>query len=514
MLRTLQWKLVFMFVTITLLLMTFVYVFLNYGIAPIYYKNFVNAVNDGFESLDNLSGNKEQTNAENLVSKDNSKRIIALYNLHISFPLNDNFNLTIFDLEEIYTYRANSIANSIEFSNDPHYASNYNREQKEQFENEILLNSENLLKLMDSIKAGKDFRGEIPKNTNALINTSNRDYYEYLRIEGDHLYYFIYNSEAWKDITSSFNNIIVQSSVLAICIALMLGYILSKTITGPIVNIMHKAQKLAAGDFEQSIIVRSDDEIGKLSKAFNYMAKELKNTMTEQQRLENMRREFVANVSHELKTPITSIKSYAETLLDGGIDDFETTVRFLEVINTEADRMTRLVRDLLQLSRIDNAQMKWSMKPFNITALIANVTDRLQMEVRNKEQTLNFKIKNETSEITGDRDRLEQVFVNVITNAIKYTPKGGSIDVNIEQSEKVFRVKVSDTGVGIPEADIPRIFERFYRVDKARSRDMGGTGLGLAIAKEIIEAHGGGIYAKSTVDKGTEIVIELPVTHI
>ena len=233
--------------------------------------------------------------------------------------------------------------------------------------------------------------------------------------------------------------------------------------------------------------------------------------ITEQQRLENMRKEFVANVSHELRTPLTSIKSYSETLLDGALEDRETAEHFLTVINSEADRMTRLIRDLLQLSRLDYQQTKWNFEKMSLVELVRNVADRMKIEADSRRQTIECFELNEIPEIEGDYGRLEQVAFNIIGNAVKYTPEGGKITVYIGKIYNDVYFKVADTGIGIPEEDIDRIFERFYRVDKARSREMGGTGLGLSIAKEIVEAHKGSINISSKVGVGTEVTVRLPV---
>jgi two-component system sensor histidine kinase VicK len=235
--------------------------------------------------------------------------------------------------------------------------------------------------------------------------------------------------------------------------------------------------------------------------------------ITEQQRLEDMRKEFVANVSHELRTPLTSIKSYSETLLDGALDDRETTEHFLEVINTEADRMTRLVKDLLQLSRLDNHQMQWDFKRISIVELIKSTVERMMLEAVSRKQKLECFVMGEIPEIEADYGRLEQVAFNIIGNAIKYTLDGGKITVYVGKIYNDVYFKVSDSGIGIPESDLNRIFERFYRVDKARSREMGGTGLGLSIAKEIVEAHSGRIDISSKIGVGTEVTVRLPVNQ-
>ncbi|RKD22205.1 PAS/PAC sensor signal transduction histidine kinase [Caminicella sporogenes DSM 14501] len=233
--------------------------------------------------------------------------------------------------------------------------------------------------------------------------------------------------------------------------------------------------------------------------------------ITEQEKLENMRKEFVANVSHELKTPLTSIKSYTETLLNGALENKEIAKNFLSVVYSEADRMTRLVRDLLQLSNFDSKKVFFNKTKNDLVKLINNSIMKLDMTVKNKKQRLEFITKYDSLEGYFDYDRIEQVILNIISNAIKYTEERGKVEVFLEKEDNTAIIRVKDTGIGIPKEDLSRIFERFYRVDKARSRELGGTGLGLSIAKEIIEAHNGLIKIDSEVGKGTEVTIHLPL---
>ena len=228
---------------------------------------------------------------------------------------------------------------------------------------------------------------------------------------------------------------------------------------------------------------------------------------TEQKRLDDMRKEFVANVSHELRTPLTTVKSYTETLMDGALDDRDMAMEFLDIINSEADRMSFLVRDLLQLSRFDNKQFNFNFSRININNFISENIRQSRIHAENKKQKLTFEPFERDIFITADKDRITQVFNNILTNAIKYSPEEASITVSVSETINYFKVAVKDTGIGIPKEDIGRVFDRFYRVDKARSRAMGGTGLGLAIAKEIMEAHGGKITAESEYGKGTTMTM-------
>jgi len=235
--------------------------------------------------------------------------------------------------------------------------------------------------------------------------------------------------------------------------------------------------------------------------------------ITEQENLEKMRREFVANVSHELKTPITSIQGYSETLLSSDDIDKETREKFLEVINKEAERMSRLVSDLLKLSRMDFQNNAMNCASFNAVKMAASCIDKIFIEADKKKQEL--VLFNDDSEIYAYANEvdIEQVLLNIISNAIKYTPEGGKIGVKVEQIGDNVEILVKDNGIGIPKEDLPRIFERFYRVDKARSREMGGTGLGLSIAKTMVEANGGRIKIDSDFGKGTEVRIRLKVSN-
>ena len=232
--------------------------------------------------------------------------------------------------------------------------------------------------------------------------------------------------------------------------------------------------------------------------------------MTKQAKLDDMRKEFVANVSHELKTPITSIKTYSETLLDQEELDDESKVKFLNVILTEANRMTRLVSDLLQLTKFDYKKVAWNRIRFDVTELTKQICEKHKIQAEKKGQLVECYITSNVPDVFGDRDGIEQVITNILSNSIKYTPENGNIKVYVGSVHDDAYIKIIDNGIGIPKEDLPRVFERFYRVDKARSREMGGTGLGLPIAKEIIEENGGSISISSEVGKGTEVVIKVP----
>lgn len=232
--------------------------------------------------------------------------------------------------------------------------------------------------------------------------------------------------------------------------------------------------------------------------------------VTEQERIEQERREFVANVSHELRTPLTTMRSYLEALTDGAWQDPNIAPQFLTVTQEETERMIRLVNALLQLSKLDSTEHRLMKEWVDFTDFFNNVIDRFEMS---KEQNVSFKrsFSKKSRFIDMDTDKITQVLYNIISNALKYSPEGGTVTYRLRDRGELLEISVSDQGMGIPKENVDKIFERFYRVDKARSRQMGGTGLGLAIAKEMIEAHGGSVWAKSEEGKGTTIYFTLPM---
>jgi len=233
--------------------------------------------------------------------------------------------------------------------------------------------------------------------------------------------------------------------------------------------------------------------------------------VTQQRKSEQMHREFVANVSHELRTPITNIRSYAETLEDVGEEmPPDNRAHFLQVILNESDRMVKIVQDLLMLSKFDAGDNDMRFEDFDIANSTNNICEAIRLNVEKRDMRLAVEVPAGEVICCGDRARIEQVIVNIITNAIRYTPDGGEISVKVGGSEHHVWVSVKDTGIGIPQEQLPHIFDRFYRVDRARSRALGGSGLGLSIAKEIVMKHGGEISIDSEPGKGTKVLIRLP----
>lgn len=329
---------------------------------------------------------------------------------------------------------------------------------------------------------------------------------------GSYIIYIIDNKETVADLNAELFHIIIEAIVLGLGIAVLLSLLLAKTMVTPIQSLTRAAEKVAAGDFSESVENESRDEIGVLTRTFNDMAGQLETNIEELKNAEKMRKEFVANVSHELRTPVTSIRSYAETLCDAaGSMEPETEQHFLEVIVGESDRVTKIVQDLLTLSKFDAGSVAFDFQNFSFEKSLRDVYDAQLLEAQKRRQNFTLDFRCALPEIRGDRARIEQVLINMISNAIKYTPEGGRIQMIAGCVDDCVWCAVRDNGIGIPKEDVAHIFERFYRVDKMRSRESGGTGLGLSIASEIAERHDGRMEVQSQKGKGTTITVTLPI---
>lgn len=232
--------------------------------------------------------------------------------------------------------------------------------------------------------------------------------------------------------------------------------------------------------------------------------------ITELRRLERVRRDFVANVSHEFKTPLTAIQGFAETLLSGALDDLANRKRFVEIIREHARRLARLTDDLLKLSRIEAGRLELEMRPIRVEALVNGCLETTRPRAESKGLNLYVQLPQSMPAVRGDGAQLGEVLQNLLDNAVQYTPSGGEIKVEARKNGREVIFTVADTGIGVPESDLERIFERFYRVDAARSREAGGTGLGLAIARHIVDAHGGRIWVESAVGQGSKFHFTVP----
>jgi two-component system sensor histidine kinase VicK len=249
--------------------------------------------------------------------------------------------------------------------------------------------------------------------------------------------------------------------------------------------------------------VQSDDEVGRLSGAFNEMTTQLRAA-------HQMQLGLVADVSHELRTPLTSVKGLVETLRDGAVEDYQVRDRFLETIETETDRLIRLVNDLLLLSRVDSGALNLNREALDLARLAESAVDQVRALAQDRQLTFEVTVSDQEAMAWIDRDRITQVLLNLLDNAIKYSGLGGSIIVSVGSSpEGLVQVKVQDQGIGIPADAIAHVGERFFRVDRARSRAQGGSGLGLAIARAIVQAHGGKLWLESREGQGTTAIFTL-----
>ncbi len=323
----------------------------------------------------------------------------------------------------------------------------------------------------------------------------------------DQLVGIIYLSHPLRDIYTVLRDMRsrwISSTAIALVLSGVVGLILSGTVTRPLRNLTLAAGAVAQGRFDQHVHVRSQDEMGQLSRAFNDMTARLRAAR-------QMQIDFVANVSHELRTPLTAIKGMVETLRAGAVMDTSVRDRFLTTVESETDRMIRLVNDLLLLTRADSQELNLEREPVDMAELARTMVARMEPQAQSREVSIRIKDSPDTPLVWADRDRIAQVLVNLLDNAVKYSHTGGTVSVNIKkQDEGTAWIQVQDEGIGIPSEVFLRIGERFYRADKARARADGGSGLGLAIAGTLITAHGGRLWLESQEGAGTIVNFTLP----
>lgn len=288
----------------------------------------------------------------------------------------------------------------------------------------------------------------------------------------------------------------IFSTVIAVLLSGIGGLVLSQAITNPLRQLTRSAEAVAEGHFDQPVKARSRDELGRLSRTFNEMMQRLHASR-------QVQTNFVANVSHELRTPLTTVKGMVETLREGAVDDLEVRDRFLNTVETETNRLIRLVNDLLILSRVDSEGLNLRMKSVNLLLLAKSCIDQFAYAERQ------MVLDGQEFRVRADPDRVTQVMVNLLDNALNYSK--GPVKVSLCRQGESALVQVRDEGIGIPAAELARIGQRFYRTDKARSRSHGGSGLGLAIARALVEAHGGQFWLESTEGVGTTVSFTLPL---
>jgi two-component system OmpR family sensor kinase len=314
-----------------------------------------------------------------------------------------------------------------------------------------------------------------------------------------------------KDIAKRF----LQAGLVALAISIVLALLIARSVAKPLQRMTAATEEIARGNYDQTLDITSPDEVGRLAASFNTMAHEVKASRQAQ-------RDFVANVSHELKTPLTSIQGFSQAILDGTADDEVNRHRAVEIISNEANRMSQLVDELLDLARIESGQIKMLREPVNLVKVLEACVEKFALQA--KESNVKLELDTPTLPLlTGDKDRLAQVFTNLLDNALKHTPPAGRVTIKAQElkekpKEKTERasmveITVTDTGPGIPPEDLKHIFERFYQVDKSRASKDRGIGLGLTIAKQIVESHGGKINAESVIGLGTRFTVSLLTKH-
>lgn len=302
-------------------------------------------------------------------------------------------------------------------------------------------------------------------------------------------------------------NLLLYALVLGIIIAAIVSYFISRGFTRPITDISNAAARFSGGDYNARTNALGDDEIGKLGFTFNSMAESLAHA-------EQNRREFLANVSHELKTPIASIQALSEAILDGVAAKPEQQERYLSTIVDETKRLDRLIGDLLDLSQLEAGKLLITPRTFNLNEFIKVDLLKYTSLLDAKQLSFFFAESPDNLIVWADSDRLSQILANLISNAVRYSPEGGKISITTTHDNSFAIIAVNDLGQGIPADDLPYIWDRFYRVDKSRSRQDGGTGLGLAITKKLTEAMGGTIEAESPAGQGTTFRLSLPLNGL
>lgn len=310
-------------------------------------------------------------------------------------------------------------------------------------------------------------------------------------------------SQLYVDFRASFNEALMYAALAAMLAALTLSILFSRSVVAPVLAMSHATQRIADGRYDERVQVVGADELARLAIRFNQMAERL-------DQVESMRRRLIGDVSHELRTPLTAIKGSMEGLMDGVLPANDET---FGQIHAEADRLNRLVDDLQELSRVEAHAYQLDIKSLDVSSLARTVTKRLTPQAGSKHITLDVELAPDLPHVLADEDRAVQVLTNLTGNALQYTPQGGRITISAKQFGNEVQIAVRDTGIGISPEHLSHIFDRFYRVDKSRSRQSGGgSGIGLTIARSLIEAHGGRIWAESTGnEKGSVFTFTLPI---
>jgi two-component system, OmpR family, phosphate regulon sensor histidine kinase PhoR len=336
----------------------------------------------------------------------------------------------------------------------------------------------------------------IPAQGNAYKNV------EYIRVSIPLSYY----NTTIQEIRSS----IIVISLLVLILVFILSLFISKKMTDPIVKLTDEIRMIAGGNYNKILVVRSNDEIKMLIESINQLVEKINREMNELQKSSMIRSQFLANVSHELRTPLFSIQAFIETLLAGALEDSTVNEKYLKKALFHVERLNNLLNDLIDISRIESKELKLTFHSFPVIEFLLKIVETEKFSANQKGMTLILDLGADIK-LFADKDRLSQVMYNLIDNAIRYNPSGTVIRVSYEVKDSFVTIYVNDNGSGIAKEHLPRLFERFYRVEKERSRETGGTGLGLAIVKHIVEAHNSNIFVESEVGKGTSFYFTLKI---
>ena len=306
----------------------------------------------------------------------------------------------------------------------------------------------------------------------------------------------------YRNFQASFNESLLGAVLAASLAAVVVSALFSRSIVAPLRAMMSASQRIAEGHYDERVRATGQDELGQLAQRFNQMAEQL-------EQVESMRRQLIGDVTHELRTPLTAIKGSMEGLIDGVLPAVPET---FEQIRQEADRLSRLVDDLQELSRVEARAYPLDLKPVDVSTLLGTLNKRLGFQFDEQGVALTVSLPPFPVRVHADEDRILQVLTNLAGNALQYTPRGGSVTLNVEVVGSTAQFAVKDTGLGIPAEHLAHIFDRFYRVDKSRSRARGGSGIGLTIARHLVEAHGGQIWAQSDgAGRGSVFFFTLPL---
>ncbi|QPA32853.1 sensor histidine kinase [Thermaerobacillus caldiproteolyticus] len=312
--------------------------------------------------------------------------------------------------------------------------------------------------------------------------------------------YMFQPTESIKEMIWRINHLFMLVGALSLLATIFTIFLLSRIVASPLIHMKEATERLSRGDFSVHLHVKSNDELGALAKAIQLLSRDLAH-------LKKTRSEFLASISHELRTPLTYVKGYADIVRRKELSE-EERIKYATIIYEEANHVAALVKELFDLAQLEQHSFSIQKEAVKLYPFIQRVADKMALAFQEKGIHFEYRCPSSLS-LQIDPNRFEQVLVNVLDNALKYSKRGGHVRLDVEEKSKHVLITVADEGIGIPEEDVPFVFERFYRVDKSRARSSGGSGLGLSIVKEIVEAHGGTVKLESKVNKGTMITIEL-----